>query len=180
MAVTFRVTGIRFPIALVLALFGSCQVVHTQDDVQHPLITAMQKHYFETPKDQEERPTKVTILGTTCNAVIDMTAGIEYTHGKPSFVLEYTKYVSILGHGNPDACLELDVPEIDTKFGLTFQPSNKPDEISFTGEMPAECKDCRPKRAKSISGALNKTGKQRYRLSFTGDLSDSFDLVPKE
>jgi hypothetical protein len=176
-----RLFQFRHAVVLTVGVLGLFKAsISKQDEVQHPLLTVIEKNYLETPKDQEERPTKVTILGTTCNATIQMTADVEHTYQQPFFMLQYTKYVSIDGHGNPDACLELEVPDIDTKFDLTFKSSAKRDEISFEGHIPAKCPDCKPKRASSVAGTLRKVGNNRYRISFTGDISDTFDLVPKQ
>lgn len=160
-------------------LFGLERLAAQQEEAQHPILVAIEKNWIVTPSDQEERPTKVTILGTTCNAMALLTANIQYRNNPPGFFLEYTKYVTINTKGNPDACWELEAPDIDTTFDLTFVPSGKRDAISFTGQIQPGCKDCTPKRAKSIAGVLRKVRGGRYQLSFSGDLADAFELEEK-
>jgi hypothetical protein len=149
-----------------------------QDVVTHPILIAIKEKWLVVPKSKEEFPTRVTVLGTTCNALVLLYATIQDTNRPPYFMLEYSKSTDIMGKNNPDACLELEVPEIDTKFDLTFAPSGKRNEIMFTGQMQPNCKDCKPKKGKSISGVLRSNSDKKYRLSFTGDLADEFDLEP--
>jgi hypothetical protein len=151
-----------------------------QSGPEHPILVAIEKHWIVVPKDQEEKQTKVTILGVTCNAIELRTADIQYEDHPPRFFLEYTKYVDTTPRNNPDTCLDLDVPDIDTTFDLTFSPSGKSNEIAFAGQLRAGCKDCKPKRAKSITGLLRKIGSKRYQLTFSGDLSDTLELEEKE
>lgn len=149
-----------------------------QDAVTHPILVVIKEAWLVVPKSKEEFPTRVTVLGTTCNASVLLYATIQDTARPPYFMLEYQKSTDIMGRNNPDACSELDVPEIDTKFDLTFAPSGKRTEITFTGQIQPNCKECKPKKGKSISGVLKSLGNKKYRLSFTGDLADEFDLEP--
>jgi hypothetical protein len=162
-----------------LIMMLSSFLLHAESRLdQHPIILALQKYFFETPRDRKEQPITVTILGVTCKGSITVSADIT-TSGRDNttFVLNYTKYVFLDARNTPDDCLEVTVPDIDTKFTLTFTASDKSDQISFTGEVPADCKECKPRRAKKISGIFHKIGKSKYRLSFVGDLADSLDLI---
>jgi hypothetical protein len=145
---------------------------------QHPIILEIHKYFLETPRDRKEQPTTATILGITCKGSITVSAFIASTGSNDAAVeLNYSKSVFLDPRNNPDDCLDITVPDIDTKFILTFEDSNKPDRIPFTGEVPALCKECKPKRTKKISGLLRKAGKSKYHISFTGDLADSLDLI---
>jgi hypothetical protein len=148
----------------------------SQDQMNHPILRRVQDQWLHTPKSEQERKTKATVLGTTCNAVELDDAYVEPISHAPYVLLEYSKSVDITE--NSEACLDLTVPDIDTKFELTFAPSNDPDKISFDGQLQLNCKDCKPKKAKSISGTLRAKGGDRYQLSFTGDLSADLILEP--
>jgi len=175
-----RLCGATLLLLCTSLVFGLTRLPAQEETVHHPILVAVKKNWIETPKDQEDRPTRVTILGTTCNASVLLAATVEYKENPPGFVFEYTKYITINGHGNPDACLELDVPDIDTSFDLTFAPSSNPDEISFTGKIHPACKECTPKKGKSIAGTLRKARGGRYQLSFDGDLADTLELAEKD
>jgi hypothetical protein len=148
----------------------------SQDQMSHPILKLVQDQWLHTPKSEQERKTRATVLGTTCNAVELDDAYVEPISHPPYFLLEYSKSVDITE--NSDACLDLTVPDIDTKFELTFAVSTDPDKISFEGQVQPNCKDCKPKKAKSISGTLRAKGGNRYQISFAGDLSADLILEP--
>jgi hypothetical protein len=165
---TLRIT------ALAILILGSAGA--PQEEINHPILTTLKDSILIVPKGREEFPTTVTILGTTCSGTEMTYASVGSVRGPSQFDFEYNKDVIIEGKNNPDACDELDVPSIDVKFDLTFKPSTDKHEIGFTGRIQPDCKDCKPKRVKTISGTLRKLSTKKYRISFIGDLSDTVDL----
>jgi len=132
-------------------------------------------HGLTTPRSKSEQKTHADINGTSCAATKWTDIGIE-PHGEHKFTLTYN--ISIDVEDLRDACLEGDVPEINTQFELTFSDSQDSKSIVFKGEVPTDCKKCRPRRARTISGTLTRVSQRNYRLSFSGDLSDTANLEP--
>ena len=100
----------------------------SQDQMNHPILRRVQDQWLHTPKSEQERKTKATVLGTTCNAVELDDAYVEPISHPPYVLLEYSKSVDITE--NSDACLDLTVPDIDTKFEPRGSLQNRPYEVT--------------------------------------------------
>lgn len=150
-----------------------------QDLYSHPILLEVVNKGLVIPRDKWDFPARVTVLGTSCTASVLLYATILTREPGRAFVLEYERTATIdIGKPNPDACDELEVPEIHTKFNLTFMSPKKNEEIAFTGYVQPSCNDCSPKKGRVISGVIKSRGHKKYWISFTGDLSDRFDLEP--
>jgi hypothetical protein len=68
-----------------------------QDVVTHPILIAIKAKWLVVPKSKEEFPTRVTVLGTTCNALVLLYATIQDTNRPPYLILEYSKSTDIMG-----------------------------------------------------------------------------------
>jgi hypothetical protein len=147
----------------------------TQNVPASPILAFIESRGLATPRSKWEQKTHADINGTSCAATKWTDVGIE-SHGIHKFTLSYNISVDIEDYR--DACLEGDVPEIDTQFELTFADSENSRSIDFKGEVPVDCKKCKPKRGRTISGTLSRLSERNYRLSFSGDLSDTVDLEP--
>lgn len=160
-------------------LLGLPRAGHAQSSQVHPILVVISTHGLATPRSKWEQKTQVDINGTSCAATrwtdVDIeSSGMNYGN----HVLSY--HISVDVTDLRDGCLEGDVPEIDTKFKLTFDETLNSSAINFNGEVPTDCKTCKPKRARTISGTLARLSEHSYRLSFSGDLSDTVELEPAQ
>ncbi len=147
---------------------------YAQNTKVNPILVLITTDGMATPRRNWEQKTRVDINGTSCLATKWTDVGIESSGKK--YVLSY--HIAVDVDDLSDACLEGDVPEIDTKFELTFDETANSTVIEFKGEVPTDCKTCKPKRARTISGTLARLSEHSYRLSFSGDLSDKLELEP--
>ena len=145
-----------------------------QSSTVNPLLVLITTDGMATPRNDWEQKTRVDINGTSCAATKWTDVAIKLSGKK--YVLSY--HIAVDVDDLRDACLEGHIPEIDTKFELTFDETPNSTAIEFKGEVPTDCKTCKPKRARAISGTLARLSEHGYRLSFSGDLSDTLKLEP--
>jgi hypothetical protein len=160
-----------------IAVLWVTVAAQAQSSPANPIVAVVENHGLETPKSKWEQKTRADIYGTSCAATKWTDVGIE-SLAKNKYTLSYNVEVDI--DDFKDVCLEGDVPAIDTKFDLTFEDTSNSRSIAFKGEVPSDCKKCKPKRARTISGTLTRLNEHSYRLSFSGDLSDTVDLEPSK
>jgi hypothetical protein len=145
-----------------------------QDDLSSPILRLVEAHGgLVTAKGKSEQKTRANILGASCAATKWTDVYLE-PYGNHKFMLSYHIAIDIEDDKNP--CQEGDVPETDTRFDLSFTDSLDSKSVEFRGEPPSECKKC--KRARAISGTLTQLSDRVYKISFSGDLSDSVELEP--
>jgi len=138
------------------------------------ILDMVRNQWLTTPRNDNEQRMTVTVMGISCTATewLDVTV----SWGGEKYLLEYSKDYDIDIDHVPDACLEVEVPAIKTRFQLRFANSSDPNKLILQGQVPADCNDCKPKRAHTISGTLFRRGADRFELSFSGDLSDTLIL----
>ena len=159
---------------ILIASVGLTAYAQVQSAPSNPILAVVYNHYLETPRSKWEQKTHADINGTSCAAT--RWTDVDVQPSSKQYTLSYHITVDI--DDLRDACLEGSVPEIDIKFDLTFDQTEDSKSINFKGAVPPDCKNCRPRRAQSISGTLTRLSEQSYRLSFSGDLSDTIELEP--
>jgi hypothetical protein len=164
-APVFCVCGL---VVWMLSQLGSAQVQQ-----KHPLLKIIEDHSLISPKAYNERRTRVDIQGISCEATEFLLASLSPA-AESNYRLEYER--DFLIEDKRQVCDEGDIPAIDTKFLLAFIDSSNPNELSFRGQIDPDCKKCKPKRGKAISGTLRRLGKDRFQLSFGGDVSANTEL----